>query len=124
LRGNINLDVCMVTNEKNADGKEFLKDTYCIHSLPESAIPFDVYGVEDFKVEDTYVQNPTTHKFQEDPKTDPALSKFQQEYEVFDLKIFHRKSRFTIRYLSYFLLLPNIFSGTVLMLRCPLQDRL
>uniref|UniRef100_A0A804Q3Q2 Protein kinase domain-containing protein n=1 Tax=Zea mays TaxID=4577 RepID=A0A804Q3Q2_MAIZE len=65
LRGNINLDVCMVTNEKNADGKEFLKDTYCIHSLPESAIPFDVYGVEDFK----------------------------QEYEVFDLKIFHRKSR-------------------------------
>lgn len=85
----------MLTKEENADGKEFLKDSYCIHPFPDSAVPFDVYGVEDFKIEDTDVQNPT-HKFQEDPKTDPALSKFQQEYEVFDLKIFHRKNRFTI----------------------------
>jgi hypothetical protein len=112
----------MVTNEENANGKEFLKDSYCILPSPESAVPFDVYGVEDFKTEDTDLQNPTARKFQEDPKIDPALSKFQQEYEVFDLKIFHRNNRFTIRHLSYFLLLPNHFRGTVLMLRCPLQD--
>lgn len=93
VRGNTNLDVCMVTNEENANGKEFLKDSYCILPSPESAVPFDVYGVEDFKTEDTDLQNPTARKFQEDPKIDPALSKFQQEYEVFDLKIFHRKNR-------------------------------
>ncbi|CAD6344062.1 unnamed protein product [Miscanthus lutarioriparius] len=93
LIGNDDLDVCMVTNEENADGKEFLKDSYCIHPFPESAVPFDVYGVEDFKTADTDIQNSTTHKFQEDPKVDPVLSKFQQEYEVFDLKIFHRKNR-------------------------------
>ncbi|KAG0518454.1 hypothetical protein BDA96_09G177000 [Sorghum bicolor] len=93
LIGNDDLDVCMVTNEENADGKEFLKDSYCIHPFPESVVPFDVYGVEDFKTADTDIQNSTTHKFQEDPKVDPVLSKFQQEYEVFDLKIFHRKNR-------------------------------
>lgn len=97
----------MVTNEENADCKEFLKDSYCIHPFPESATPFDAYGVEDFKTADTDVQNSTTHKFQEDPKVDPALSKFQQEYEAFELKIFHRKNRLTIRYLSYFILLTN-----------------
>ncbi|KAL5679804.1 hypothetical protein ACJX0J_006189, partial [Zea mays] len=47
-----------------------LKDSY-ICPLPESVVPFDVYGVEDFKIEDTNVHNPTTHKFQEDPKSDP-----------------------------------------------------
>ena len=107
----------MVTNEENADGKEFLKDSYCIHPFPESAVPFDVYGVEDFKTADTDIQNSTTHKFQEDPKVDPVLSKFQQEYEVFDLKIFHRKNRFTLRNLSYFLLLPNNYRDIVLMLQ-------
>ncbi|XP_066363045.1 serine/threonine-protein kinase ppk5-like isoform X2 [Miscanthus floridulus] len=93
LIGNDDLDVCMVTNEENADGKEFLKDSYCIHPFPESALAFDVYGVEDFKTADTDIQNSATHKFQEDPKVDPVLSKFQQEYEAFDLKIFHRKNR-------------------------------
>nr|XP_034584401.1 uncharacterized protein LOC117847320 [Setaria viridis] len=93
FRGNEKLDVCVVTNEENADGEEFLKDSYSIHPFPENTDPLDVYGVEDFVTADTNVRNSTTHKFQEDPKVDPALSKFHQEYEVFGLKIFHRKNR-------------------------------
>ncbi|PWZ28665.1 MLO-like protein 4 [Zea mays] len=58
-----------------------LKDS-CICPLPESVVPFDVYGVEDFKIEDTNVHNPTTHKFQEDPKSDPRHCKLQHEYEI------------------------------------------
>ncbi|KAG2626906.1 hypothetical protein PVAP13_3KG484642 [Panicum virgatum] len=91
--GNEKLDVRMVTNEEIADAEEFLKDSYSIHPFPESSDPLDVYGVEDFVTADTNVQNSTIHKIQEDPKVDPALSKFYQEYEVFDLKIFHRKNR-------------------------------
>lgn len=72
-----------------------LKDSY-IYPLPESVVPFDVYGVEDFKIEDTNVHNPTTHKFQEDPKSDPRHCKLQHEYEVFDLKTVPQNSRFTI----------------------------
>jgi len=113
----------MVTNEEIADAEEFLKDSYSIHPFPESSDPLDVYGVEDFVTADTNVQNSTIHKIQEDPKVDPALSKFHQEYEVFDLKIFHRKNRFTIKYLSYFLLWPNNSRDIVCSCyRCPLQD--
>ncbi|XP_062179882.1 uncharacterized protein LOC133884471 isoform X2 [Phragmites australis] len=93
FRGNEKLDICMVTNEEIADGEEFLKDSYIVNPYPESGDPEDVYRVEDFGAADTDVENPTAHKFQEDPKIDPALSKFHQEYEVFELKVFHRKNR-------------------------------
>ncbi|KAJ1263289.1 hypothetical protein BS78_09G171900 [Paspalum vaginatum] len=94
FRGNDKLDVCMVTNEEIADGEEFLKDSYSIHPFPERVNPLDVYyGVQDFTTAKTDIQNSTTQKFQEDPKVDPALSKFHQEYEEFNLKIFHRKNR-------------------------------
>ncbi|CAN6350746.1 unnamed protein product [Urochloa humidicola] len=93
LRGNGKLDVCMVTNKEISAEEELLKDSYSIHPFPESSDPLDVYGVEDTKTADTCVQNSSTLKFQEDPKVDPALSKFHQEYEVFALKIFHRKNR-------------------------------
>ncbi|CAL4901204.1 unnamed protein product [Urochloa decumbens] len=93
FRGNEKLDVCMVTNKEIAVEEELLKDSYSIHPFPESSDPLDVYGVEDLVTADTFVQNSSTHKFQEDPKVDPALSKFHQEYEVFALKIFHRKNR-------------------------------
>lgn len=91
----------MVTNEENTDGKEFLKDSYSIHPFPESTDPLDIYGVDDLLTADTDVQNSTSHKFEEDPKVDSVLSKFHKEYEVLDLKIFHRKNRYAIRYLSY-----------------------
>ncbi|WVZ98902.1 hypothetical protein U9M48_044272 [Paspalum notatum var. saurae] len=94
FRGNDKLDVCMVTNEEITDGEEFLKDSYSIHPFPERINPLDAYyGVQDFTTADTDIQNSTTHKFQEDPKVDLALSKFHQEYEAFNLKIFHRKNR-------------------------------
>ncbi|CAN6359796.1 unnamed protein product [Urochloa humidicola] len=93
IRGNEKLDACMVTNKEIAAEEELLKDSYSIHPFPESSDPLDVYGVEDLVTADTCVQNSSTDKFQEDPKVDPALSKFHQEYEVFALKIFHRKNR-------------------------------
>ncbi|PUZ65590.1 hypothetical protein GQ55_3G236800 [Panicum hallii var. hallii] len=93
FRGNEKLDVHMVTNEEIADAEEFLKDSYSIHPFPESSDPLDVYGVEYFVTADTNVQNSSIHKIQEDSKVDPAFSKIHQEYEVFDLKIFHRKNR-------------------------------
>jgi hypothetical protein len=77
--------------------------------------------VEDFEIEDTNVHNPTTHKFKEDPKSDPRHCKLQHEYEVFDLKTVSQNNRFTIRYLI-FSGHQIILGGTVLMLRCPLQD--
>ncbi|KAF8719519.1 hypothetical protein HU200_024245 [Digitaria exilis] len=93
FRGNEKLNVCMVTNEETTDAEEFLKDSYSIHPFPESSDPLDIYGAEDSLTADTDVQKSTTHKFEENSKVDPALSKFHKEYEVFDLKIFHRKNR-------------------------------
>ncbi|KAL6619081.1 hypothetical protein ACP70R_034220 [Stipagrostis hirtigluma subsp. patula] len=93
FRGNEKQDINMVMSEETADGKEFLKSSYSVHPVPDSGDAEDVYVVEDFRAADIDVQNTTSHKFQEDPKLDPELFKFQQEYEVFELKIFHRKNR-------------------------------
>ncbi|KAG8068372.1 hypothetical protein GUJ93_ZPchr0005g14461 [Zizania palustris] len=89
------LDVDIVPNEKTANDTEFLKDSYSIHPFPEIGHPLDVYEMEDFVRTDTDVQNPKTNKIEEDPKTDIdlAFSRFHQEYEVFELRIFHRKNR-------------------------------
>lgn len=111
--------------EEIADGTEFLKSNYSVHPFPESGVLEDVFRLEDLGAADAVVQNSTTHKFREDPKVDPALSEFLQEYEAFELKIFHRKNRLLIRCFSYFLLLPQN-SGMFyrLIYRCLLQDRL
>ncbi|GJM88829.1 hypothetical protein PR202_ga05399 [Eleusine coracana subsp. coracana] len=92
FRGNGKVHVNTIT-EEIADGTEFLKSNYSVHPFPESGVLEDVFGVEDLGTADAVVQNSTTHKFQEDPKVDPALSEFLQEYEAFELKIFHRKNR-------------------------------
>ncbi|KAK3135333.1 hypothetical protein QOZ80_5BG0417700 [Eleusine coracana subsp. coracana] len=92
FRGNDKVHVNTIT-EEIADGTEFLKSNYSVHPLPESGVLEDAFGVEDLGAADAVVQNSTTHKFQEDPKVDPALSEFLQEYEAFELKIFHRKNR-------------------------------
>ena len=78
-----------------------------MHPFPEISIPEDIYGMEDFGPADTNVQN-AAHNIDEGPKTaiDLASSVFHQEYEEFELRIFHRKNRFTIQYLFY-LFLPN-----------------
>ncbi|EEC79373.1 hypothetical protein OsI_20272 [Oryza sativa Indica Group] len=93
--GNGELDINIVTNEKTADDKELLKNSYSIHSLPEIGDPLDVYEMEDFGRTDTSVQNSTANKITEDARTDIdlALSRFHEEYEVFELRIFHRKNR-------------------------------
>ncbi|XP_040380311.1 uncharacterized protein LOC102718271 [Oryza brachyantha] len=93
--GNGELDINIVKNEKTVDDKELLKNSYSIHSFPEIGDPLDVYETEDFGRTDTGAQNSTTTKIEEDARTDIdlALSKFHEEYEVFELRIFHRKNR-------------------------------
>ncbi|KAF0923835.1 hypothetical protein E2562_007694 [Oryza meyeriana var. granulata] len=93
--GNGELDINIVTNEKTADDKELLKNSYSINPFPEIGDPLDVYEMEDFGQTDTSVRTSTTNKIEEDLRTeiDLALSRFHEEYEVFELRIFHRKNR-------------------------------
>lgn len=118
------MDVNMLT-EEIADGTEFLKSNYSVHPFSDSGVLEDVFGLEDLGAADAVVENCTAHKFQKDPKVDPALSEFLQEYEAFELKIFHRKNRLPIRCFSCFHLLPqNSEMFYRLIYRCLLQDRL
>lgn len=84
-----------------------------MHPFPEIDIPEDIYGMEDFGPADTNVQN--TNHIDEGLKTDIDLASsiFHQEYEEFELRIFHRKNRFTIQYLFYLFLLPNNYLNTL-----------
>ncbi|KAM0869921.1 hypothetical protein ACQ4PT_040357 [Festuca glaucescens] len=95
FRVNDELDIDIVTDEKTVDDKELLKNSYSVHPFPEIGTPEDVYEMEDFVSADTNVQNTTTHKISEGPKTDIDLASsiFHQEYEEFELRIFHRKNR-------------------------------
>uniref|UniRef100_A0A0D9WHH8 Protein kinase domain-containing protein n=1 Tax=Leersia perrieri TaxID=77586 RepID=A0A0D9WHH8_9ORYZ len=92
--GTYELDINIVKNEKTADDNELLKNSYSIHSLPEIGDTLDVYEM-DFGRTDTGVQNSTTNKIEEDSRADIdlALSRFHEEYDVFELRIFHRKNR-------------------------------
>ncbi|XP_047044369.1 uncharacterized protein LOC124648697 [Lolium rigidum] len=95
FRVNDELDIDIVTDEKTVDDKELLKSSYSVHPFPEIVTPEDVYEMEDFGSADTNVQNTTTDKIDEGPKTDIDLASsiFHQEYEEFELRIFHRKNR-------------------------------
>ncbi|KAM0867165.1 hypothetical protein ACQ4PT_042165 [Festuca glaucescens] len=95
FRLNDELDIDIVTDEKIVGDKELLKSSYSVHPFPEIVTPEDVYEMEDFGSADTNVQNTTTHKIGEGPKTDIDLASsiFHQEYEEFELRIFHRKNR-------------------------------
>jgi hypothetical protein len=97
-----------------------------VHPFPEIGKPEDVYEMEDFGSAHTNVQNTTTHKIGEGPKTDIDLASsiFYQEYEEFELRIFHRKNRFTIQYLFYLFLLPNSYLNILMCSygRLSLQD--
>ncbi|KAF6990571.1 hypothetical protein CFC21_007741 [Triticum aestivum] len=88
------LNIDLITDDKIVDDKEFLKDSYSVHPFPEISIPEDIYGMEDFGPADTNVEN-AAHNIDEGPKTeiDLASSIFHQEYEEFELRIFHRKNR-------------------------------
>ncbi|XP_048542228.1 serine/threonine-protein kinase pakD-like isoform X1 [Triticum urartu] len=94
FRVNDELNIDLITDDKIVDDKEFLKDSYSVHPFPEISIPEDIYGMEDFGPADTNVQN-AAHNIDEGPKTeiDLASSIFHQEYEEFELRIFHRKNR-------------------------------
>lgn len=95
FRVNNDLDINIVTNEETVDDKEFLKSSYSVHPFPKIANPENIYEMEDFGTAEADVQNTSTHKIDEGPESDADLARsiFHQEYEEFELKIFHRKNR-------------------------------
>uniref|UniRef100_A0A0A9D9L3 Uncharacterized protein n=1 Tax=Arundo donax TaxID=35708 RepID=A0A0A9D9L3_ARUDO len=88
-------------NLKSSSDKEYLKG-HRIQPFPDSGDPDDAYEFGDVGSLNADVQHSTVLKAEEDPETnvDLSLSNFQREYEVFELRIIHRKNRFTIKSFS------------------------
>ncbi|KAL6616326.1 hypothetical protein ACP70R_038596 [Stipagrostis hirtigluma subsp. patula] len=88
------LDVSFHKNLKSISDKEYVKG-HRIQPFPENGDPDDAYEFGDAGLLNADVQHSTALKAEEDPETDVnlALSNFQREYEVFELRIIHRKNR-------------------------------
>ncbi|XP_062225124.1 uncharacterized protein LOC133923855 isoform X2 [Phragmites australis] len=82
-------------NLKSSCDEEHLKEGHMIQPFPDSGDPDDAYEFGDVGSLNAHVQHSTALKAEEDPETnvDIALSNFQREYEVFELRIIHRKNR-------------------------------
>ncbi|KAK3165874.1 hypothetical protein QOZ80_1AG0038830 [Eleusine coracana subsp. coracana] len=85
----------MDKNMKSSCDKEYLKQGHRIQLFPESSYPDDSYDFGDIGSLNADVQHSTVPKAEDDSQTniDLALSNFQREYEVFELRIIHRKNR-------------------------------
>ncbi|GJN17263.1 hypothetical protein PR202_gb04318 [Eleusine coracana subsp. coracana] len=85
----------MDKNMKSSCDKEYLKQGHRIQPFPESSYPDDSYDFGDIGSLNADVQHSTAPKAEDDSQTniDLALSNFQREYEVFELRIIHRKNR-------------------------------
>jgi hypothetical protein len=97
------LDGSMDKIMKSSSDKEYLKG-HRIQPFPESGYPDDSFDFGDVGSLTADVQRSTAPKAEDDSQTniDLALSNFQREYEVFELRIIHRKNRFTIKSFSLF----------------------
>ncbi|KAL6853613.1 hypothetical protein ACP4OV_019642 [Aristida adscensionis] len=82
-------------NLKSSSDKEYLKEGYRIQPFPENGDPDYAYEFGDLGSLNADAQHSTTLKDEEDPETnvDLSLSNFHREYEVFELRIIHRKNR-------------------------------
>ncbi|XP_062207332.1 DYRK-family kinase pom1-like isoform X2 [Phragmites australis] len=82
-------------NLESSSVKEYLKEGNRIQPFLDSGDPDDAYEFGDVGSFNADVQHSTALKAEEDPETniDLALSNFQREYEVFELRIIHRKNR-------------------------------
>ncbi|KAG8078390.1 hypothetical protein GUJ93_ZPchr0007g4378 [Zizania palustris] len=92
---NAKLDASIEKKKKSISDKQHLKEGYSIEPFPESGVD-DAFDFGDIEPLNTDVQTSTTLKAEEeDPETsvDLALANFHQEYEVFELRIVHRKNR-------------------------------
>ena len=87
-------------NLKSSIDKEYPKG-HRIQPFPESGDPDEAYEFQNVGLLNADVQHSTALKAEEDAETniDLALSDFHREYEVFELRIIHRKNRFTISFL-------------------------
>ena len=92
-------------NLESRRDKEYLKE-YSLHPFPETGDSDDAYEFGDIGPLNTDVKKSAAPiAEEEDPESniDLALSNFHREYEVFELRIVHRKNRFTSN--LFFLLL-------------------
>ncbi|OEL13417.1 Dual specificity protein kinase pom1 [Dichanthelium oligosanthes] len=89
------LDDSSDKNLKSSSDKEYLKEGHRIQPFPESGDPEEAYEFRNVGSLNADVRHSDALKAEEDPETniDLALSKFHREYEVFDLRIIHRKNR-------------------------------
>ncbi|TVU02374.1 hypothetical protein EJB05_52159 [Eragrostis curvula] len=80
---------------KSSSDKEYVKAGHRIQPFPESGYPDDSYDFGDVGSLNADVQHSTAPKVDEDLETniDLAISNFHREYEVFELRIIHRKNR-------------------------------
>ena len=99
------LDDSREKNLKSSSDKEYLKEGNRVQPFPESGD--DAYEFQNVGLLNSDIQHSTALKAEEDPESniDLALSNFHQEYEVFELRIIHRKNRFTISFFFDFPLL-------------------
>ncbi|AQK99583.1 Protein kinase superfamily protein [Zea mays] len=83
-------------NPKISIDKEYLKG-HRIQPFPEIGDPDEAYEFRNVGSLNADVQHSTALEAEEDAETniDLALSDFHREYEVFELRIIHRKNRFT-----------------------------
>ncbi|OQU87796.1 hypothetical protein SORBI_3003G345200 [Sorghum bicolor] len=81
-------------NLKSGIDKEYPKGRR-IQPFPESGDPDEAYEFQNVGLLNADVQHSTALKAEEDAETniDLALSDFHREYEVFELRIIHRKNR-------------------------------
>jgi len=87
------LDDSREKNLKSSSDKEYLKEGNRVQPFPESGD--DAYEFQNVGPLNSDIQYSTALKAEEDPESniDLALSNFHQEYEVFELRIIHRKNR-------------------------------
>uniref|UniRef100_A0A0D9V7G2 Protein kinase domain-containing protein n=1 Tax=Leersia perrieri TaxID=77586 RepID=A0A0D9V7G2_9ORYZ len=95
IADNAKLDDSIGKSMKDSSDKQHIKEGYSIEPFPESVVD-DAFEFGVIGKLNTDVQNSADVKAEEeDPETsvDVALANFHREYEVFELRIVHRKNR-------------------------------
>lgn len=110
------LDDSSDKNLKSSTDKEYLKEGHRIQPFPESGD--DAYEFQNVGTLNADIQHSTALKTEEDSEAniDLALSNFHREYEVFELRIIHRKNRFTTSFSLIFSLFKLYVVWSILIL--------
>uniref|UniRef100_A0ACD5VSE3 Uncharacterized protein n=1 Tax=Avena sativa TaxID=4498 RepID=A0ACD5VSE3_AVESA len=92
---NVEFDDNTENNLESSRDKEYLKE-YSLHPFPETGDSDDAYELGDIGPLKTDVKKsaaPIAEEEEPESNIDLALSNFHREYEVFELRIVHRKNR-------------------------------